>query len=58
VRAVTAMTLGAIRHRRRPGAYYLLDGSASGDHHTGLFAIVDGAFLLVTGPVTLWSSTM
>jgi len=39
-----------------PGAYYLLDGNASGDHYTGLLAIVAGAILLVSGPVTLWKA--
>ncbi|MGH3118124.1 MAG: alpha/beta hydrolase [Gaiellales bacterium] len=57
VRAATAMTLGAIAITFGvPGAYYLLDGSASGDHYTGLLAIVAGAVLLATGPVTLWRS--
>jgi pimeloyl-ACP methyl ester carboxylesterase len=57
VRAVTAMTLGAIGITVGvPGVYFLLDGSASGDHYTGLLAIVAGAVLLVTGPVTLWKA--
>ena len=38
-----------------PGLYYLLERSASGDHFTGLLAIVAGAVLLVIGPVTLWT---
>ena len=55
VRAATAMTLGAIAITvGAPGAYYLLDGSATGDHYTGLLAIVAGAVLLLIGPVTLW----
>jgi hypothetical protein len=58
VRALTAITLGAIGITVGvPGAYYLLDGSASGDHYTGLLAIVAGAILLViVGPVTLWKA--
>jgi pimeloyl-ACP methyl ester carboxylesterase len=57
VRAVTAMTLGAIGITVGvPGAYYLVDGSASGDHYTGLLALLAGAVLLVTGPVVLWKS--
>ena len=57
VRAATAMTLGAIAIAVGiPGVYYLLDGSASGDHFTGLLAIVAGAILLVIGPVTLWKA--
>ena len=57
VRAGVAMTLGAIATTvGAPGAYYLLDGSASGDHFTGLLAIVAGVVLLVIGPVTLWKA--
>src|SRR5918999_496490 len=57
LRAGIAMTFGAIAITIGvPGAYYLLDGSASGDHYTGLLAIVAGAVLLVTGPVTLWTT--
>jgi hypothetical protein len=56
-RATTAMTLGAIATTVGvPGAYYLLDGSASGDDFTGLLAIVAGAALLAIGPVTLWKA--
>ena len=54
-RAATAMTFGAIGIAFGiPGAYYLLKGSASGDHYTGLLAIVAGSVLLLSGPVTLW----
>ncbi|MGH3036809.1 MAG: alpha/beta hydrolase [Gaiellaceae bacterium] len=54
-RAAMAMTLGALGVAVGiPGAYYLVKGSASGDHYTGLLAIVAGTVLLVTGPVTLW----
>jgi uncharacterized protein len=57
VRAVIAMTLGAIGVAVGiPGAYYLLDGTASGDHYTGLLALVAGVALLVTGPIVLWKS--
>jgi len=57
-RAATAMTLGAIGITIGvPGAYYLLDGTASGDHYTGLLALVASAMLLViVGPVTLWKA--
>lgn len=56
-RAATAMTLGAISIAVGvPGAYYVLDGSASGDHYTGLLAIVGGIVLLVSGPMTLWKA--
>ena len=49
------MTLGALAITVGvPSAYYLLDGSASGDHFTGLLAIVAGVVLLLLGPVTLW----
>lgn len=55
LRAATAMTFGAIGITIGvPGAYYLLDGSASGDHYTGLLAILAGALMVVIGPVTLW----
>jgi hypothetical protein len=54
-RAGTAMTLGAIAITVGiPAVYYLVDGSASGDHFTGLLAFIAGAVLLVSGPVTLW----
>jgi hypothetical protein len=57
LRAAVAMTFGAIGVSIGiPGAYYLLDGSASGDHYTGLVAIMGGAVLLVTGPVVLWQA--
>lgn len=56
-RAVTAMTMGALGIAVGiPAAYYLRDGAASGDHYTGLLAILAGALLLVTGPVVLWKS--
>jgi dienelactone hydrolase len=56
-RAAVAMTVGGLGIAvGAPGAYYLLDGSASGDHYTGLLAVVAGAALLVSGPVTLWKA--
>ena len=55
VRAVAAMTLGALAVIVGvPSAYYLLDGSASGDNFTGLLAIAAGVGLLFIGPATLW----
>ena len=55
LRAALAMTFGAIGVSiGMPGAYYLLDGSASGDHFTGLLAIIGGVILLGAGPVVLW----
>jgi fermentation-respiration switch protein FrsA (DUF1100 family) len=57
LRAATAMTLAAIGIAiGAPGAYYLLNGNASGDHYTGLLAIAAGAVLLASGPVTLWKA--
>ncbi len=57
VRAAVAMTFGALGIAIGfPGVYYLLDGSASGAHYSGLLAIAAGAVLLATGPVTLWRS--
>jgi uncharacterized protein len=57
LRASLAMMLGAIGITFGvPGAYYLLHGSASGDHYSGLLAIVAGAVLLLSGPVTLWKA--
>jgi uncharacterized protein len=56
-RAATAMTVGAIGIGIGvPGAYFLLDGHASGDHYTGLLALAAGAALFLSGPVTLWRS--
>jgi len=55
LRASLAMTLGAIAITFGvPGAYYLRHGSASGDHYSGLLAIVAGAVLLLSGLMTLW----
>jgi uncharacterized protein len=55
LRAVTTMTMGAIGIAVGvPAAYYLKDGAASGDHYTGLLAILAGAVLLASGPVILW----
>jgi pimeloyl-ACP methyl ester carboxylesterase len=56
-RAATASTLGAIGLGIGfPAAYHVYDGSASGDHWTGLAAVAAGLVLLVTGPVVLWRS--
>ena len=56
-RAAAAMILGAIGISTGvPGVYHLLDGSASGDHYTGVAAIAAGLVLLVVGPVVLWKS--
>ncbi len=56
-RAAVAMTVGAIGITFGvPGAYYLQHGAASGDHYTGLLAIVASAALLLSAPVILWRS--
>src|SRR5215210_437453 len=56
-RAGVAMTAGAIGIAFGiPGAYYLLHGSASGDHYSGLLAVLAGAVVLLSGPVTLWKA--
>ena len=39
-----------------PGLYYVMDGSASGDHYTGLLAILAGLVLILSAPVTLWKA--
>jgi uncharacterized protein len=57
LRATVAMTFGAIGLAFGfPGAYYVLDGNASGDHYTGLFSIAAGLVLLGSGPVLLWKA--
>ena len=54
-RAATAMTVGGLAIGIGfPGAYYMLDGSASGAHYSGLVAISAGVALVLGGPVTLW----
>ncbi len=56
-RAATAMTVGGLAIGIGfPGAYYVLDGSASGAHYSGLVAIAAGVVLVLSGPVTLWKS--
>jgi uncharacterized protein len=56
-RAATASTLGAIGVSIGfPGAYHLYDGSASGDHYTGIAALAVGLVLLAAVPVVLWKS--
>ena len=55
IRGAIAMTLGAIAVGVGiPGVYYLLNGTASGDHFTGLLSIVAGFVLLTAGLLTLW----
>ena len=55
LRATTTMFFGTLGIAVGvPGAYYLAEGSASGDHYTGLVALAAGAVLLVTGPVVLF----
>jgi dienelactone hydrolase len=57
VRAAFAMTFGAIGITVGvPAVYHLLDGNASGDDYTGVLAIVAGAVVFISGPVTLWKA--
>jgi hypothetical protein len=56
-RAATAAIFGALGLAAGfPGLYHVYDGSASGDHWTGLAAIAAGLVLLAAAPVVLWSS--
>jgi uncharacterized protein len=56
-RAATAATIGAIGASTGfPGVYHLLDGSASGDHYSGLGAVAAGLMLLAVAPTVLWKS--
>ena len=56
-RAATAMTVGGLGLGMGfPGLYYMLDGSASGAHYSGLVAIAAGVVLVLSGPVTLWKA--
>jgi hypothetical protein len=56
-RAATAMTLGAIGITVGvPGAYYILDGSSSGEHYGAPLIIFAGVVLLASGMVTLWKA--
>jgi uncharacterized protein len=56
-RAVTAMTLGAIGITVGvPGAYYIMDGSSSGEHYGAPLMILAGTVLLASGMVTLWKA--
>ena len=56
-RAAAAATLGAIGASTGfPGVYHVLDGSASGDHYTGLAAVAAGLVLLAVAPILLWKS--
>jgi hypothetical protein len=55
LRAATSLTLAALALAVGvPGAYFILDGTAQGDHYTALLAFVGAAILLVLGPVILW----
>lgn len=55
LRAGTSLALGALAVAVGiPGAYYIADGTAQGDHYTALLAFVGAAILLVLGPVVLW----
>jgi hypothetical protein len=55
LRAATSITLGALAFAVGvPGAYFILDGTAQGDHYTALLAFVGAAILLALGPVVLW----
>jgi hypothetical protein len=54
-RAATALTLGAITIAIGvPGAYYIRDGTAQGDHYTALIAFVGAALLFALAFATLW----
>ncbi len=54
-RATAAMTLGALGVTTGvPSAHYLLKGQASGDHYSGLLAIIFGFVLIGVGCATLW----
>jgi hypothetical protein len=56
-RAAVAMTVGAIGVSiGLPGLYHLRDGSASGDHYTGVAAAAAGVVLLALGLTVLWRS--
>ncbi len=58
-RAALAMTFGAIGVTTGiPGAYYLSQGSASGDDYTGLIALAAAALLVLAGPVILWKARL
>jgi hypothetical protein len=55
VRAATSLALGALSVAvGAPGAYFILDGTAQGDHYTALLAFVGAAIFLALGPVILW----
>jgi fermentation-respiration switch protein FrsA (DUF1100 family) len=55
LRATIALCLGVFAVAVGvPGAYYILDGTAQGDHYTALLAFVGAGILLVLGPVLLW----
>jgi hypothetical protein len=55
LRAATSLVLGALSFAVGvPGAYFLLDGTAQGDHYTALLAFVGATIFLALGPVILW----
>ena len=55
LRASTALTAGAIGVSLGiPGVFHVRDGSASGDHYTGMAAVGAGLVLLGLGLVVLW----
>ena len=56
-RAATAMTVGGLAIGIGfPGAYYILEGGASGSHYSGPATIAAGVALVLAGPVTLWKA--
>jgi hypothetical protein len=55
LRAALSIALGAFAFAVGvPGAYFILDGTAQGDHYTALLAFVGAAILLALGPAILW----
>jgi fermentation-respiration switch protein FrsA (DUF1100 family) len=55
LRAATSLTLGALAVAVGiPGAYYIADGTAQGDHYTALLGFAAAAILLALGPAILW----
>ena len=55
LRAAICLVLGALAFAVGvPGAYFILDGTAQGDHYTALLAFVAAGILLALGPSILW----